>query len=881
MAESEVFMSPIDKRADETLFSSFSENRETASLEQLQSSEQVQLLDAIDTFRSQGINQYISVPQLVVCGEQSSGKSSVLEGLTRLRFPTKDTLCTTFATEVSLRNCPEVSIKCTITPAPKRQDAHAKAIKKFEKSFQSRADFCFPDLLDDARACMATAGSVKAFDDEFFDDILRIEYAGPDLPRLTVVDLPGLTQSDLGNNNNAPAQVEALVRRYMKEAQSIVLMIVSAQNDLENQMVLQLARSVLNGSRVLGIVTKPDKLDVGSGKEKKIIDLMNNMTSLRPEHGWHAVKNRDFTTSTWSNSQRDNSEQQFFNSGVWSVFPKDDVGIDALRTKLSQILFRQIQKELPKLIKTIDDQITDTKQKLAELGSSRDKPEEQRLFLTKKAEGFQWLTGCALKGIYTEPFFTVKNGQENARLRTKIQNLNLAFANTMYRKGHAMEVMETKWPEKPQPNGINSDFLDNYDCQFNDPIPVQRQELLQGFIHDHVRQSRPSGLPSLVNPWVISEIFREQSLAWEDIAEYHMNQVFDAVTAYLEKCLTSLMDYQTFDRLWSEKIQPELDSRKAILDAKLEEILKPYTELDPTTYDPQYICDIDEIRARRRPNSQGENNTSPAKNSGITFGKNHSKSGHLLMESLDDFTNSEILDLMQTYYKSAISIFINNVAVLGIESCLIANLTSIFSPSLVTSMNNTELNLIAAECSKTRAKRASLTRKLDALTKGKRVLRIYAVSQPRTHQPPSPSSPQSTTPRSRHQKRASQRANQRSDLRESLRAAPQIAQLLPTPTVSQTPQTVQAPPTPERSRPHTPNPKRADTIDKLAMGFDQLSVTPPPEPHPRRLKASPFASGKNSWRKVEVETDEEEEEEESAFERIMRAKAEGGRVGGV
>lgn len=40
----------------------------------------------------------------MVIGDQSSGKSSVLEGITRIPFPVSDQLCTRFATEVSLHN---------------------------------------------------------------------------------------------------------------------------------------------------------------------------------------------------------------------------------------------------------------------------------------------------------------------------------------------------------------------------------------------------------------------------------------------------------------------------------------------------------------------------------------------------------------------------------------------------------------------------------------------------------------------------------------------------------------------------------------------------------------------------------------------------------
>ena len=39
----------------------------------LQSKDHEELLDIIDNLRSQGISRYIDLPQLVVCGDQSSG----------------------------------------------------------------------------------------------------------------------------------------------------------------------------------------------------------------------------------------------------------------------------------------------------------------------------------------------------------------------------------------------------------------------------------------------------------------------------------------------------------------------------------------------------------------------------------------------------------------------------------------------------------------------------------------------------------------------------------------------------------------------------------------------------------------------------------------
>jgi len=73
----------------------------TNSLQALQSEDQRKVMDIVDKLRRTGLGGIVELPQLVVCGDQSSGKSSVLEAITEIPFPRKENLCTRFATEVS------------------------------------------------------------------------------------------------------------------------------------------------------------------------------------------------------------------------------------------------------------------------------------------------------------------------------------------------------------------------------------------------------------------------------------------------------------------------------------------------------------------------------------------------------------------------------------------------------------------------------------------------------------------------------------------------------------------------------------------------------------------------------------------------------------
>ena len=297
-----------------------------AALSSLQSKDYAQFLDVIDLLRSQGISHYVQLPQLIVCGDQSSGKSSVLEAVSGVRFPTKDNLCTRFATELILRRAPTTSATAAILPGSERSDEEKKKLLEFKTPTVQINDF--PSLVDAAKDAMGLNSDTKAFS----DDVLRVEISGPRQPHLTLVDLPGLIHAENKQQSAKDVRlVQSLVRSYMANTRSIILAVVSAKNDYANQIVTKLARDVdPGGLRTLGIITKPDTLHVGSESETAFLNLARNEDVVF-RLGWHVLRNRDFNSRECSVEERDERERAFLSQGVWTSLTASTVGIMTLK----------------------------------------------------------------------------------------------------------------------------------------------------------------------------------------------------------------------------------------------------------------------------------------------------------------------------------------------------------------------------------------------------------------------------------------------------------------------------------------------------------------------------------------------------------------------
>jgi GTP-binding protein EngB required for normal cell division len=353
-------------------------NLNSASIS-LQSSDTRNLLDVVDNLRSHGIGCYIDLPEIIVCGEQSSGKSSVLEAVSGVRFPSKDNLCTRFATELILRRGPVVPIKIRIVlgSQEERSESELQKLLDFHVSI-SAEDLQLGEIIEAAKDAMGINDDTKVFS----SDILRLELSGPEQPHLTLVDLPRLFQAGSRSQSDADSEtVRRLVLSYMKSPRSIILAVVSAKNDFNNQLITRYSRQIdPKGIRTLGLITKPDALDEGSDSERFYTNLAQNK-DVKFRLGWHVLRNRGFISRNTSVEERDQTEALFFQTGIWRSLPANHVGVHTLKPRLSKILKDHIVAQLPDVLTQIKSGIRECTERLDTLGASRATAQEQRRYL--------------------------------------------------------------------------------------------------------------------------------------------------------------------------------------------------------------------------------------------------------------------------------------------------------------------------------------------------------------------------------------------------------------------------------------------------------------------------------------------------------------------
>ncbi|XP_067292370.1 myxovirus (influenza virus) resistance G [Pseudorasbora parva] len=330
-------------------------------------------IDLIDTLRSVGIQKDLALPTIAVIGDQSSGKSSVLEALSGVALPRGSGIVTRCPLELRLKKVTGgVNWKAVLT------------YRDTKITFEDSS--LVENHIEKAQNELAGKGV------GICDELITLEVMSPDVCDLTLIDLPGIARVPVkGQPDDIGNQIKRLIKKFIEKQETINMVVVPCNIDIATTEALKMAQEVdPEGKRTVGILTKPDLIDKGT--EKNILDIVQNkVIPLRKGYIMVKCRGQQQINENISLEKAMQMEKDFFHTHEKFRFllTEDKATVKCLAVKLTQHLVGHIKKLLPQLNEQIKKQLWELKNMLkeCEAGPPQD-PKMAKQFFIETLAGF-------------------------------------------------------------------------------------------------------------------------------------------------------------------------------------------------------------------------------------------------------------------------------------------------------------------------------------------------------------------------------------------------------------------------------------------------------------------------------------------------------------
>lgn len=231
--------------------SDFSDDDDTRTGEEAARDDQMMVLtkkmiEIRSILQTVGQSNALNLPSIVVIGSQSSGKSSVLEAIVGHEFlPKGSNMVTRRPIELTLVNTPDAQAEYGEFPA--------LGLGKITDFSHIQRTLTELNLAVPDEQCVS-------------DDPIQLTISSPNVPDLSLIDLPGYIQV-VGHDQpvELKQKIADLCDKYIQPP-NVILAISAADVDLANSTALRASRRVdPRGERTIGVVTKMDLVDATRG----------------------------------------------------------------------------------------------------------------------------------------------------------------------------------------------------------------------------------------------------------------------------------------------------------------------------------------------------------------------------------------------------------------------------------------------------------------------------------------------------------------------------------------------------------------------------------------------------------------------------------------
>ncbi|KAI1133587.1 P-loop containing nucleoside triphosphate hydrolase protein [Nemania abortiva] len=710
------------------------------------------ILSKVDKLREligSTVGSRISLPQLVVVGDQSSGKSSVLENLTGFAFPRAAELCTRYATQITCRREPGETITVSIIPNANAGPTEQARLRGFHRTCKKLSPSTLAQLFKDANEAMGIGGSANATTSDgsplpaFSEHILKIEKTGPKEDHFTVIDVPGIfrqetegvtTEGDIGLVMN-------MVKGYMKEERTIILAIIPSNVDPATQEILKLAKKAdPTMTRTMAVLTKPDLAIEPAMQQIAIDHVVGKRGDLTL--GYYIVKNRGPSDGDKSLEEGQAMERRFFADAPWSTLSSSGrAGIRCLRDRVQELLIGLIKKEFPKLKNDVKRELTDLQIQRAKMGPPRSSDQAQRIYLSRASEAFQSLVRDALDATYTRN--GAFSGRDELRLITHVVSENASYAKEMTENGHMRRFASIRDSDDAMTRDLPGESKIRWDAADAPEACAEIQDVLyeddpvthtfgesddiMSYIKEVYMSSRGQELGTFAHT-LLGIIFKEQSKKWESITLNYISRVILRVHVFISQAVKDACPEQRVrDELWNGYLLDELQKsyRRAMDNAKF--LLEIERDGVPITLNHYFNDNLQKVGAQRLGQAMESLTIQCTHDESPGFFLQASQLNNLAVNMANStYALERIHDVLWSYYKVSLKRFVDVVCQQTVQYYLLSGKYSplnVFNTDMVLSLNEEQLDIIAGEDAPVKRRREKLDREIKSLEEALEVLK--------------------------------------------------------------------------------------------------------------------------------------------------------------
>jgi len=313
----------------------------------------------------------IPLPQLVVVGSQSSGKSSVLENIVGRDFlPRGNNMVTrrplvlqllNSATVLGLNssnagsNSPGSSASTTSQDATLEWGEFSHKPGKFTDYSQIKAE-----IIRETERLVGQTNTVSP-------EPIILKLYSPNFIPLTLVDLPGIIKvATRDQPEDIDRQIRDMVLRFISHPSVIIVAVSSATEDIANSEALKIAREVdPEGLRTLGVLTKLDLMDQGTDA---LPIIRNEMIPLKLGYIGVISRSQKDINENKPISESLKAERLFFERGPYAQIAHQ-MGTSYLVRRLNTLLLAYVHRYLPSIREKVIHTLGEAEKELESYGS--------------------------------------------------------------------------------------------------------------------------------------------------------------------------------------------------------------------------------------------------------------------------------------------------------------------------------------------------------------------------------------------------------------------------------------------------------------------------------------------------------------------------------